>query len=113
MDVVHLDFSKIFVAVSHNILIVKLSKYGIDEWTVRWTENWLDGRAQRVVLSGAKSSWRPCSTYSSMTWMMEYSMPSASLWMTQTGENCLVHQKAVLPFRGTWAGWRAGQKGTP
>jgi len=26
---------------------------------VRWIENWLNGRAQRVVTSGAKSSWRP------------------------------------------------------
>jgi len=24
-----------------------------------WTENWLNGRAQRVVISGAESSWRP------------------------------------------------------
>jgi len=26
---------------------------------VRWTENWLNGRTQRVVLSGAESNWRP------------------------------------------------------
>jgi len=26
---------------------------------VRWIENWLNGRAQRVVISGAESSWRP------------------------------------------------------
>jgi len=25
---------------------------------VRWIENWLNGRAQRVVISGAESSWR-------------------------------------------------------
>ena len=31
-------------------------------WTVRWTENWLDGTARRVVLSSAlESSWRPLS----------------------------------------------------
>jgi len=29
------------------------------EWSVRWTENWLNGRAQRVVISSAESSWRP------------------------------------------------------
>jgi len=34
-------------------------KYGLDEWTVRWIENWLNGRAQRVVVSSAESSWRP------------------------------------------------------
>ena len=27
--------------------------------SVRWIENWLNGRAQRVVVSGAESSWRP------------------------------------------------------
>ncbi|PKU34198.1 rna-directed dna polymerase from mobile element jockey-like [Limosa lapponica baueri] len=59
VDVVYLDFSKAVDTVSHSILIGKLRKYGLDEWTVRWTENWLNGRAQRVVISGAESSWRP------------------------------------------------------
>ena len=31
----------------------------IEEWTVRWIENWLTGRAQRVVISGTECSWRP------------------------------------------------------
>ncbi|PKU31932.1 rna-directed dna polymerase from mobile element jockey- hypothetical protein [Limosa lapponica baueri] len=59
VDIVYLDFSKAFVSISHNILIGKLRKYELDEWTVRWTENWLNGRSQRVVISGAESSWRP------------------------------------------------------
>ncbi|GAB0183775.1 mitochondrial enolase superfamily member 1 [Grus japonensis] len=59
VDVVYLDFSKAFDTVSHNILIGKLRKSGLDERTVRWTENWLNGRAQRVVISSAESSWRP------------------------------------------------------
>jgi len=59
VDVVYLDFSKAFDTVSHNILIGKFRKCGLDEWTVRWIENWLNGRAQRVVISGAESSWRP------------------------------------------------------
>ena len=25
---------------------------------MKWTENWLNGRTQRVVISGAESSWR-------------------------------------------------------
>ncbi|GAB0210022.1 mitochondrial enolase superfamily member 1 [Grus japonensis] len=56
---VYLDFSKAFDTVSHNILIGKLRKCGLDEWTVRWVENWLNGRAQRVVISSAESTWRP------------------------------------------------------
>jgi len=58
-DVVYLDFSKAFDTVSHNILLGKLRKCGLDEWLVRWIENWLNGRTQRVVISGAESSWRP------------------------------------------------------
>ena len=59
MDLVYLDFSKVFDTVSHNILIDKLRKCGLDEWTVRWIDNCLDGRVRRVMPSGAESSWRP------------------------------------------------------
>jgi len=59
VDVVYLDFSKAFDTVSHNILLGKLRKCGLDEWLVRWTENWLNGRTQSVVISGTESSWRP------------------------------------------------------
>jgi len=59
MDVVYLDFSKAFDTVSHNILLGKLRKCGLDDWSVRWIENWLNGRTQRVVISGTESSWRP------------------------------------------------------
>ena len=59
MDVVYLDFSQAFDTVSHNILTGKLRKCGLDAWTVRWTENWLNGRVQSVVISGAESSRRP------------------------------------------------------
>ena len=55
VNVVYLDFSKVFVTVFHNILVMKLRKCGIDEWMVRWTENWLTDRAQRVVISSAES----------------------------------------------------------
>ncbi|GAB0202850.1 mitochondrial enolase superfamily member 1 [Grus japonensis] len=58
-DVVCLDFSKAFDTISHNILTSKLRKCGLDEWTVTWIETWLNGRAQRVVISGTESSWRP------------------------------------------------------
>ena len=59
-DIVCLDFSKAFNTISHSILVMKLRKRGIDEWTVRWIENWLTGRAQRVVISSTESG--ACST---------------------------------------------------
>ncbi|PKU36909.1 rna-directed dna polymerase from mobile element jockey- hypothetical protein [Limosa lapponica baueri] len=58
VDVVYLDFSKAFDTVSHSILIGELRKYGLDEWTVRWIENWLKDRAQKVMIRGTESSWR-------------------------------------------------------
>jgi len=30
-------------------LIGEIRKCGLDVWTVRWIDNWLNGRAQRVV----------------------------------------------------------------
>jgi len=49
----HVDFSKAFDTVPHSILLEKLAAHGLDGW------NWLDGRAQRVVVNGVKSSWWP------------------------------------------------------
>ncbi|PKU44063.1 rna-directed dna polymerase from mobile element jockey- hypothetical protein [Limosa lapponica baueri] len=46
------------LTVSHSILIRKLRKCGLEEWTVRWIENWLKDRAQRVVIRATESSWR-------------------------------------------------------
>ena len=57
MDVVYLDFSKTFDTVSHNILVIK--QCGIDDWVVMWTKDCLTGKAQRVVISGTESGWRP------------------------------------------------------
>jgi len=55
VDVIYLDFSKAFDVfhVFHDILMLKLRKCGIDEWMVRWIENWLTSQAQRVVIGGA------------------------------------------------------------
>ena len=39
VDVIYLDFSKAFDTVSHDILLGKLRKCGLDECSVRWIEN--------------------------------------------------------------------------
>jgi len=39
VDVVYLGFSKAFDTVSNNILLGKLRKCGLDEWSVKWIEN--------------------------------------------------------------------------
>ncbi|CAM4662815.1 unnamed protein product, partial [Caretta caretta] len=62
VNVIYLDFSKAFDMVSYSILASKLKKYGLDEWTIRWIESWLDRRAQWVVITGSMSSWQPVSS---------------------------------------------------
>uniref|UniRef100_A0A8B9BT44 Reverse transcriptase domain-containing protein n=1 Tax=Anser brachyrhynchus TaxID=132585 RepID=A0A8B9BT44_9AVES len=42
-----------------SILLGKLDACGLDRYTLLWVRNWLEGRAQRVVVNGVKCSWRP------------------------------------------------------
>ena len=75
--VAYLNFSKAFDTVSYNILLGKPRNCGLDEWPVRWIENWLNHRTQRVVVGGLVvfprgQYWaQSCSTSSSMTWMKQ------------------------------------------
>jgi len=50
--VVYLDFSKAFDTVPHSILLEKLAAHGLDGCTLHWVKNWLNGRAQRLVVNG-------------------------------------------------------------
>lgn len=58
-DIASLHFSKAFDSISCKILVKKLMKNVLDEQTVRLIENWLNGHAQRDVISGTEYSWRP------------------------------------------------------
>ncbi|KAK4824370.1 hypothetical protein QYF61_014030 [Mycteria americana] len=58
VDVVYRDFSKAFGTVSHSILLEKLAAHGLDGCMLLWVKNWLDGRTQRAVVNGVKSTWQ-------------------------------------------------------
>ena len=85
MDVIYLNFSEAFATVFHDILITKLRKYGIDEWTLRWVENWLTGQAQRAVISGADSSCRPVNSGAPLGSVLVRSYSISSLTTLKTG----------------------------
>ena len=57
VDIVYLDFSKAFDKVSHDILISKPTRYGLDRSNIRWIHNWLQNLTQRVMINGSFSNW--------------------------------------------------------
>ena len=59
IDVIHLDLSKAFDKVPHNLLLTKLHCHGISGTALRWFEGYLSNRQQRVVLEGTFSDWLP------------------------------------------------------
>ena len=58
VDIVYLDFRKAFDMVSHPILVNQLKGYDLDDYTVQWVANWLEGRTQSVVVDGLISTWK-------------------------------------------------------
>jgi len=58
VDVIYLDFAKAFDKVPHRRLVMKLASHGIRGNVLRWIEEWLKGRKQRVCCNGAFSDWR-------------------------------------------------------
>ena len=57
IDVIYLDFQKAFDKVPHKRLITKLKGYGIQGNVIKWVEDFLKDRKQRVQISGSSSEW--------------------------------------------------------
>jgi len=58
VDVIYLDFQKAFYKVPHGRLVLKLDAHGIGGEILKWVENWLSERKQRVILGGEFTEWR-------------------------------------------------------
>ncbi len=57
LDVVYLDFAKAFDSVPHERLLRKLRAFGINQQIIKWSESFLTGRKQRVLVNGSESAW--------------------------------------------------------
>ena len=57
VDVIFLDFSKVFDKVPHRRLSVKLSYYGINGSTFTWINDFLRNRVQYISVNGSHPTW--------------------------------------------------------
>jgi len=55
VDIFYLDFAKSFDKVPRKRLVKKMQAKGVEEGVVRWIEDWLTGRQQKVCVKGEKS----------------------------------------------------------
>ena len=58
-DAAILDFAKAFDKVPHQRLLLKLHYYGLNEQTIKWINNFLSFRHQRVIIDGTESNYLP------------------------------------------------------
>ena len=54
-DVIYLDFAKAFDKVDHDILVRKLTFFGINGLALAWLSDFLSARYQTVVVNGERS----------------------------------------------------------
>ncbi len=57
VDIFYLDFAKAFDKVPRRRLSSKLKAKGVDTLTIKWIEDWLTDRKQKVSIRGSTSEW--------------------------------------------------------
>ena len=55
IDTIYLDYAKAFDKVDHQLLLLKMARYGFPENLIQWISSFLSGRCQTVVVKGAHS----------------------------------------------------------
>ena len=55
IDTIYLDYAKAFDKVDHQLLLLKMARYGFPENLILWISSFLSGRCQTVVVKGAHS----------------------------------------------------------
>lgn len=70
VDIVYPDFSKAFSTASHKVLTDQLMRYNPGQWTAQRVDNQLNCQAQRVLISGTKSSCSPVNSYAPQETLM-------------------------------------------
>ena len=70
VDIIYLDFQKAFDKVPHQRLILKLKSHGIGISIIKWIEQWLTDRRQRVVVdkTTVKCRWGGFKLETSFEW---------------------------------------------
>lgn len=57
LDVVYLDFQKVFDRVPYNSLISEVRVHEIGQHLHKWISDWFSNRLQRVILNGEAFDW--------------------------------------------------------
>ena len=58
IDTVYVDIKKAFDTVPHRRLLLKLKNYGFEGEILKWIEDFLSNRRQRVIINGKSSEWK-------------------------------------------------------
>ena len=57
VDIFYFDFAKAFDTVPHSKLMIKLKNLNLDKKIVKWIQDYLHDRVQRVMIRGVQSEW--------------------------------------------------------
>jgi len=57
IDVIYMDYAKAFDKVAHVRLLKKLEGYGVSKQVMKWIQDFLHGRRQKVTVNSEESNW--------------------------------------------------------